>query len=98
MLEYNQEVSDAVNQAFGNSFPNRLLGIRIMNRVDDGYLETVWTNGLVDWSQNATGSCGKYDAWTTADWIFDETPKYTAHVQGSISQGIMPGAILNLET
>lgn len=88
--EYNQEVSDALKALFGPSLPNRHLAIRILKTMDDQF-ETVWTNGLKDWGQSWTGTCSKYQTWTSTDWAGTQMPEFTAFVSSDVDGGISPG-------
>ena len=75
--------------------PIRHQGIRhlIQDLVTPGVYkyEIAWQNGLVDWKQEATGSCAKYSSWTGGDWHFNDASIYTAYVQGDVSQGMKSG-------
>ena len=93
LLEYNQEISDALSNTLGGNVENkRHLGIRIMKRSSDGKAELVWASGFVEWGEDSSGSCSKYNSWTSANWDALDTLKYTAYLEGNgVSLGMKPG-------
>ena len=91
-MEYNVEVSNAIQNALGSETPPvRHQGLRLMLRTaTTTEFEWLWATG---WAEPTT--CPKYNSWTSYYMKHDHEDKFTGYVNGSVSNGLFPGIMVN---